>query len=594
MADKKFEPKPHAYPRTKAPRKNVPARQVEISVGKTERLLAPPNPDAPGMDLTGRYERDDAQATLQVNQAGRGMVCWLVDYKTKALTKLEGIQLGGQLFSLNREFGDTEVARLSPLFPNALIFDQAGSKSLFKKVGNGPTLSDFALLMLPTAQRAIATRQEHFPLTTEDKRRIRAALQDTVLSPLIEAWLNAPNDPDVATRLKRGQLAEVIDDHVGKLFAGINADDHPLAEELAQQLLMAQTLTHDGDTRSLLDWLQNITTRSEQERLGPVGEMNHLIQHLKLSPRGTGQHFYALTLSVIGPSGDFGVGLGGFIGSLEVSETNEAGDQVLRNIGTFSLVLGQVGLGPSVGVSIGFSTTGSGQSPYVWQASNFPGTFTMIDLGAGVSSPVPIPPDKLRTAGSVASAMFLRGNGELPEMIVDFAGFSQQFGIGAGGAISGAVGYIFSAPSAPSARPGFHKVEQNYTTAHRAETQVHFKLGSALLTDEARQLLRLLCANELVAFTSPGSQLTINSHADRVDSDTRNLELSDLRAKNTRQALQDIIGDTFVPNARVLLRGLGEQGAKEAGDKDHTPNPVRRKSEVVVNSRLVVTLFGRE
>lgn len=594
MADPKFEPKPYAYPRTSAPATKAPSPRVEMSLGKAERKLAPPKPDAPSLALMGRYEGDGGLTTLQVNQAGRGVVCWLVDYKTKALTKFEGIESSPQSIDLNVEFSESKAGQLSQVLANELILNVGKSTSLFRLVGKGPVLSDSALLMLPPEAKLRATRQERFPLIFADKQRIRRAVSAATLTPMIEAWLNAPNDPDAATRFKRGQLAEVLDNHIGALFDSLHPSDHPLAEELAQQELMAQELTHDGEVRSLLDWLQTITTRSEAERLGPTGEMNRLEQHLKLTKTGVGRHFYKLTLSVLGPSGDFGVGLGGFLGSLEVNETNEAGDSVVRRVGTFTLIMGQASLGPSAGVSIGFTTTGSAESHYVWRASNIPGSFRMVDVGVGVSSPVPVPPSISGSAFSVTSVMFLIGNGELPQLVVDFGGFSQQFGAGAGAAISGALGYIFSAVNPPKVAPGSHRVEQNYTTERKAETQVHFKLGSALLTDEGRQLLRLLCANELAAFGSPGSQLTINSHADRIDTQERNLELSDMRAKNTRQAMRDILGNNLLPDARVALRGLGEQGAIEAGDQNHTANPARRKSEVVINSRLVLSLFGKQ
>lgn len=594
MADKKFEPKPHAYPRTSAKAASPAPQRVEISVGKAERVLAPPKPDAASLSLTGRYEGDGGLSTLQVNQAGRGVVCWLVDYKTKALTKFEGIEASPQSVDLNVEFSSTKAGQLSQVVANEVILNLGNSTSLFRLVGKGPVLSDSALLILPPEAKQLATRQERFPLTFSDKQRIRRAVSAATMTPMIEAWLNAPNDPDVATRFKRGQLAEVIDNHIGTLFDSLHPSDHPLAEELAQQELMAQDLSHDDETRSLIDWLQTITTRSEAERLGPTGEMNRLEQHLKLTKTGTGRHFYKFTLTVIGPSGDFGVGLGGFLGSLEVNETDESGDSVVRPVGTFTLVMGQASLGPSAGVSIGFTTSGSAESPYVWRASNIPGSFRMVDVGAGVSTPVPVPPKIRGSAFSLTTVMFLIGNGELPQLVIDFGGFSQQFGIGAGASISGALGYIFSAANPPKVTPGSHRVEQNYTTQRKAETQVHFKFGSALLTDEGRQLLRLLCANELAAFSSPGSQLTINSHADRVDTEARNLELSDLRAKNTLQAMRDILGNSLLPDARVALRGLGEQGAIEAGDRDHTSNPVRRKSEVVINSRLVLSLFGKQ
>ena len=93
---------------------------------------------------------------------------------------------------------------------------------------------------------------------------------------------------------------------------------------------------------------------------------------------------------------------------------------------------------------------------------------------------------------------------------------------------------------------------------------------------------------------SEHSGLEISAHADRVDGEQGNLELSELRAKNTLQAIKDILGRNFAINANnETLRALGEQGAIDAGDPNDTKNPARRKSEVVLNSRLVVSLRGK-
>jgi len=126
------------------------------------------------------------------------------------------------------------------------------------------------------------------------------------------------------------------------------------------------------------------------------------------------------------------------------------------------------------------------------------------------------------------------------------------------------------------------------------EEKIHFRLGSALLNPAAWQLLRVFCAKELTALRSAGSRLTIVGHADRRDTEQNNLELTDLRAKNTLQAIRDILGpDLFkIADEHIELIGMGEQKAKEAGDRDRHQNPKWRKVQVILNSRLVVTLRG--
>ncbi|MGH9907981.1 MAG: hypothetical protein ACRD8U_20620, partial [Pyrinomonadaceae bacterium] len=62
----------------------------------------------------------------------------------------------------------------------------------------------------------------------------------------------------------------------------------------------------------------------------------------------------------------------------------------------------------------------------------------------------------------------------------------------------------------------------DYAADYNLQDDVHFCLGSALLTEDAKQALRIVCANELVAFSSPTSTLKIIGHTDHVDTPDRN------------------------------------------------------------------------
>jgi len=105
----------------------------------------------------------------------------------------------------------------------------------------------------------------------------------------------------------------------------------------------------------------------------------------------------------------------------------------------------------------------------------------------------------------------------------------------------------------------------------------------------------------------------IIGHADRLASDEYNLQLSENRARNTYQAINDVLGDrckilenpiyhdavtTDQNEAIPLFPGktyilwAGEAEAKLAGEKDDTPNPLQRKVDILLNSRLVLTLRG--
>lgn len=585
MADTKRvkEAKPSAYTRT--PVRQVPPpkkRRPVVPVGNADRQLAAPAPDPQSPNITGRYETDDDAFTLQINQAGRQLQCWLVDYKTKVLERIEGDLQSPDTFALNLQGAPDQIGRIvvDPLGQH--LFELRTQKRLLRRVGTGPILSDSVFDVLPPGVRAVTKRRQFFPLLGADRTKLRIGLNGSVIAPLITAFLDAPDGTGVADIMARATAAEKIDDLVRKLYSTFDASDLLLADEEGQRILGDQTLTRDGDTRSLLHWLQTMTSIVEQERLGSFGEMEHLKQHFKLKPNSGGPHDYAATFTVVGASGDFGIGLGGFTGQLDIVKVKGPGT---GPVGSFKLVMGSASAGASVGANFGFKTGGTATSPHDWRGKNFPGTFTIVDASARAAPII---------SGS-KTGMFIQGDGEFPELIIDLSGTFQDFGLALGAEIGGSLGYIFkSLATFPKRVPGKHQFDSDYATERKLETQIHFKFGSALLTDDGRKLLRILCANELASFLSSGSELTINSHADRVDSEPRNLELSRLRAQNTLQAIRDILGASFqVPAARVTLRGLGEEGAKDAGDKDATQNPNRRKSEVALNSRLVLTLSSK-
>jgi outer membrane protein OmpA-like peptidoglycan-associated protein len=147
----------------------------------------------------------------------------------------------------------------------------------------------------------------------------------------------------------------------------------------------------------------------------------------------------------------------------------------------------------------------------------------------------------------------------------------------------------------------FHKQDvsqiissHDYTIEAQIQERVHFRLGDALLTEDGRQALRIMAAKELASFVSEGSRLVLNGHADRKDCDERNVQLSDLRAKNTKQALKDILGDQLkIPDERFLTIGHGERRAAQAGDLDNKENRNWRRVEALLNSRLVIRLTGQ-
>jgi flagellar motor protein MotB len=103
---------------------------------------------------------------------------------------------------------------------------------------------------------------------------------------------------------------------------------------------------------------------------------------------------------------------------------------------------------------------------------------------------------------------------------------------------------------------------------------------------------------ELPAFLSPLSRIAITGHTDRSGPPRRspdekrqyNKELSELRAQNTWQAIRDIVGDDLaIPDDREHLLRTGK-GQEEAEKDANAINPERRRVDIVLNSRLVLTM----
>jgi outer membrane protein OmpA-like peptidoglycan-associated protein len=97
-----------------------------------------------------------------------------------------------------------------------------------------------------------------------------------------------------------------------------------------------------------------------------------------------------------------------------------------------------------------------------------------------------------------------------------------------------------------------------------------------------------------MAFMSPGSQLTINGHTDRSAPDQYNRDLSKLRAENTLQAIHDVLGAKFrIPAGNIKVAGMGEDEARRDKRPDNERNPKYRRVDVILNSRLVLTLSAQ-
>jgi outer membrane protein OmpA-like peptidoglycan-associated protein len=235
--------------------------------------------------------------------------------------------------------------------------------------------------------------------------------------------------------------------------------------------------------------------------------------------------------------------------------------------------LAQIGFG--LGISVGLSSNGRVSTPFHWQKQDFPGDLTVLDASIGLG----------RSVGVMGA--FFAGSGTFPELAVDFTGKGWNAGASAGASYAAgnvlSVGATLSQFDPPSTT--------KYDAPASVRDAVHFPFGEAELTPEARQILRVMAAQELAVFRSGHASLVVEAQADRVDTEEFNVLLTKCRAFNTVLALQDIVGPSFKVFDKKRI-GLGEAPAAAAGDKDNTQNPARRRADVTINGRVVVTLHG--
>jgi outer membrane protein OmpA-like peptidoglycan-associated protein len=150
--------------------------------------------------------------------------------------------------------------------------------------------------------------------------------------------------------------------------------------------------------------------------------------------------------------------------------------------------------------------------------------------------------------------------------------------------LAGAMGKI-SSKRLPDLDFSSPAIKDYQASSFGLQHDVHFCLDSALLTEDARQALRIMLATELPAFESKTSHVTVFGHTDRVASDAYNLRLSELRAKNVEQAIKDVLGTRLA--APIFAKGLGEVSARLDPADIHPPS---RRVDVLVNARLVLSL----
>lgn len=576
-------------------------------LARARRSLAPAQPDPQTPKIGGRWQDESGKFNAMINQAGSHIECWVTPASTllgiaRRVFRLGGDRTSDRDFSLYVYPDPTQASgkvRLLAVDKLQMTLTSQGVTQTSTLVPidatrpGRPTLSDAALALLPS-EAAIFKVEEQFPLTRQERQLLKDKLGVPALAPLINNWLNVGSGTNVADRIEREKAAGELDAYIGKVFAVFHPESIPLVRERARNVVAVETLTFEKTQRTVLDWLSRIVNQNDQEGFN-VSKTPNMKDFLGLGVSKRTQPFlYQVEYFVEGFSGDFGIGLGGFVGFIVV--TKRDGPNPTNKIlfkQQYEMWFGGISGGLSAGFQIGMLSSGSGTSFVDYAPADIPGWVTFIDgsakAGAGIGP-----------AGGIGG-MEIHGNGAQPTLFIDTSGVTavggnvQGFaGLYAGAELGFSAGRILKIGNKFPKRTFETRIPStDYAVDAKANAQVHFALGDAFLTPQGRQLLRIFCAAELATLTVAGSSLDLEGHADRIDTAQRNNELSLLRAKNVVQAVKDVLGSALsITDDRIATRGLGERRAAEAHDLDGSVNPNFRKVEIVLDGRLSVTFVG--
>lgn len=568
---------------------------------RRENRLDDPRPDNPGVDVTGRYEEAAppgraARFAFRVNQAGNHIECLLRMIAPPGGKSPDAFRLHGDLepdgsFWLFRRSDPKYLGRFVP--PKG---GKAGTFALEGRVHEVALVSRSSTVLHPDVLEPLLKLHEQFPLATGQMRHLVDSFASDKVARYLADYFDQPGGSNVSERLGRRQAADRFDSYVRDVFHDKNLGVSQLSRsDMALARFYARTILTDNRwkkrvTRSQLEHIQFLFNRTVREG----GSLPYLEDYLglRVQPEGP-EHTYEVTMKLTGG----GILVQGYLGTITVKKVSDGGRWAKGHQEKFGVRF--LGLEAGWNVKLHEDISGTATSAFEWQPPDFPGPVRMAAAEVGVEYGV----GKL---SAEAGFLHIDGAGYLPPLQVLFTDVGPGLTVpnpfdgksqGGKGSKGGGASVEFSiGPSAAfgSIRPKtFPDIDYttitaktDYAEAFNLLHETHFCLDSAVLTEPARQALRIAIANELGGFRAPNSFLTIIGHTDRVKDPAYNIGLSHARAFNVLQAIKDILG----PVPPHLAVGKGEAEAAAAGDKDNVPNAKRRRVDVVLNGRLILSL----
>ena len=594
------------------------------------RKVADAKPDTPRAVFTGRYEgrRDSGLHTFwAINQAGTAIVAvrthrspgknkdtyWILrgDVQDDGTAVLFQIDKPDEMWGYLQQQTDRSMRWYDGSYLGAdgkrvIVSGDSNKDEILQPATDvRPTMMESLIVSDDKYLNRLLLQREWFPLTKTTYEFLRDSAGSDLLRDLLDDYLKLPVGITYAEKEAKKTAGALVFNYMSQWLwdgsPGTSPDImqlHPrlkafgerahqfipfghhnnvdLARHVAKLWLAHAKLNHEGEKRTFLDWLTKLAYERQNQKLADLLDIP-----IAISPTA-GQHRYRVTLTVV----SFGYYLGYAEGTLKVEKLTAPkwpGNSTL--IYDVTAATGSKGLKlPSRDEVFDLVVT----TDQEWSPNDFNGSLWLGEATASAGI-------KGGTGGATLMGGYIRSHNGFWIALEDADVFVKPGGTGGkqgkpkfSVSAQGMVGSITRHTDTliDLSKPYF----ANRSVTGDLSKAAHFCFDSSLLTPAARQMLRVVCADQLAALASPRSEIWIVGHTDRVGTNARNLELSQLRAKNVRQALIDVMGPALkVPVGNIHDIGFSEWLAALKLHPNEVKNPDDRRVDLLINGALVAT-----
>ncbi len=629
-----YEPKPSPYAGTDGrPRASgVGPKYHHIRIARADRHEDPARPDPQTPYITGRYQSDSAaglldtgdDCLLHVNQAGPYVEGVLVDIshehtwgKRAAFHRFTG-ELKGSAFEIREAYPGEAKGRIAvgasgltvsyeyPFGPDYLLH--------FRRRSETPTFLDESLDAILTLKgprgaddsvsRLIALA-ERVPLSTVEMARIQDGVAADAVDALLRAFFAIGGSIHSYDHGNRANAAQTIEDFAKRLLdpALWPRDQIDLARDYVRTLLALQVSAINDVRKSQLQWLEDVVStvsgsdivQRQLPYLETLTGIRGFAAQAEGKPIQRPEYKYRLefNLKYKGKTPNKILGtlrIGGYYGDLIVTAVKSPA-WTGRPPQKFKVLLAGGGVAAGKADATDIKATADMTTSEEWTPADFPGWIKLFEGGMWAAKKPKII-DKRIGVGLRDAAVVIHGRENHPEAILGLQGVDESR-TGRGAEFNANIGRIFDLDHDLSeedfTRPR-HKVDSVVHTADRQ--QAFFDFGCAPVNKLGRRVLRTFCAHWLPWLQSSTCTLRIVGHADTVDTAEFNQMLSELRAKNVRQAIRDILGPHLgIPDNQIEVQGQGEAEAAREGP-DNTRARRYRRVDIYLDGQLVLTAWS--